>query len=304
MIGGSFKHNVTFGGTRLETSANDFVSAIPDAFVAKLGADGTLVWAVPPGMNLGGEIDRVAIDPLGNVAGAGRVFPTGVFVGKLDKDGLPLAAIPVKADLSSINNGVTSLTSDALGNTILAGFDDAGGFLYKYDAQGTLVWQKDPITDQGRADVGSVVALDAQGTLLVAGNADAGSVIAGHAVAAHSLFFAQYDSAGTLGSLQLTGSPAGGAFYELRVTPAGDRFVTGDSLGAWTTGAGQPIVEGRFVAGCDAAGQVQWVKVPVLDDLNDPQDGALRPLALDAQGNLTIAGRYQTQATFDAITLR
>jgi hypothetical protein len=170
-----------------------------DAFIAKYGGDGALLWRRELKSSDDETVRGLAVDPAGNVVAVG--FTRGslfspsaghldAFVLKMDRDGTTLWSHQVGSDTLD-NAGAAAI--DAGGNVYVTGYtagaldghDNAGevdAFLLKYDSDGVLQWSK--LIGTTASEASSAVALDHDGrvylgvrtTGVLAGSANAGGV--------------------------------------------------------------------------------------------------------------------------------
>jgi hypothetical protein len=220
-LGGS-ADDVTWG-VATDASGNAFVAGYTgdslggspshggtDAFVVKIGPDGTRLWTRQFGTAFNDEAVGVATDTDGNVVVSGRTEGdlaadnAGVydaFVVKFDPAGTQLWARQVGG---ALHDTAYAVATDPSGNVCLAGTTSntldgnaiAGGrdgFIVKYDAAGGKLWLRDFGSPQDEDVYG--VAVDGSGNAFVAGQTTGGldgNVNAGGSDA----FVLKYDAAG------------------------------------------------------------------------------------------------------------
>lgn len=186
---------------------------LPDAFVSKFDASGTLQWSRQFGTSADDTSFGVSADGLGNVYISGRTFGSlggpnaggnDAFVAKYDASGTLQWSRQLGTSADDISNGVSA---DGLGNVYIAGGTsgslggpNAGGqdaFVSKYDVSGTLQWtrQLGKNVESGQ-DVSWGVSADGLGNVYIAGGTS-GSLGGPNAGDLDS-FVSKYDSAGTL----------------------------------------------------------------------------------------------------------
>jgi len=261
IITGAFDGMATFGAITL-TSAG-----ISDAFVAKLDAAGSFVWATSAGGTGTDYGQDVAVLPDGSTLVAGRFDLTATFgsttltsggssdafVTKLDAVGsfvwatrMGGADYDFASGIASLPDGSAILTGSfeeeaAFGSTTLtsAGFGDA--FAAKLDPSGSVVWASragGPVNDDG-----SRVAARADGSAVVTGRFE-GTASFGSttltSVGGPDLFVARLDAAGTWQAAggTTTATPTGSGGVSTKASTSGQFTTTGTVAGggsAWTT---------------------------------------------------------------------
>ena len=263
------------------------------------------------------------------VDGAGNTFSTGNFHGTLTLGSNSLASpggddaflakyTPTGAvawvkhfDGSSSETVVYGLAVDNGGNSYVAGYyysgtlmigtttlTGGGGFLVKYDPQGTALWVRQA------GDVFNGLACTAAGEVVAMGSFSGtetfGSTTLTSVAMANSGFLVKYDAQGTaLWAKQWEGvsNDAGSA----GVDAAGNVYIAADFNGTATFGPitlpGNAGDEDVFVAKYSAAGAPQWA-------VRQPITGAAAVehawnLATDAAGNSYLVGSSELQASGD-----
>lgn len=187
VVSGAFSGSIDFGVTKLTSAGGT------DVFLAKLGPDGTALWAKQYGDAKNQQNAVVAVDGSGNILlsgsfegsvdlGAGPMVSAGgsdVFVAKLDPNGKHLFSKRFGDSQEQVSLGIAF---DAQNNVLLAGsfvgaLDFGGGplasagghdvFLAKLDTLGDHVWSK-RFGDSAEQYV-TAVASDSTGAVLLAG---------------------------------------------------------------------------------------------------------------------------------------
>jgi Bacterial Ig domain/Beta-propeller repeat len=183
---GHLSGTATFGAGELNETT---ISGGQIMFVAKYDGSGSLTWVKQATSTLAGGI---AVDTAGDVhvtgqAGSGAVFGmgepnettvTGAVLAKYDSSGQLLWARTISA--SSFTSAQSVAVNDS-GHSFVTGAILGALFTAKYDADGNLVWLKqptslDPMTRGG--DAGAGIATDNAGNIYVAG-VFAGTVVFG-----------------------------------------------------------------------------------------------------------------------------
>ena len=247
-----------------------------DAYVAKYTAAGALVWARRVGGTAWDVGAGVAVDS------GGSILVTGSFAGTVDFN--PGA-------------GTDNLTS-------AGGSDDA--FVLKLDAAGNYVWAR-RVGGTG-FDEGRAIAVDASGNAVISGDFegtvdfDPGAGTANRTSAGNAdIFVLKLDAAGNYLWAERFGSTNQDLGYGVAVAAAGEVVVTGYFQGtadfdpgaglANLTSAGNQDV---FVLKLDAAGAYVWAR-RVGGTIVDIGYG----VAVDAGGNVLVAGAFQVTVDFD-----
>lgn len=227
-----------------------------DAFVTRLGLDGSLVWATYLG-DAGGPAGHTARDVA--VDGAGRVYVTGSLgVAVLDANGNLLRSIGFAAGEDGYAIGV-----DAAGNIYVAGSPALG--VRKYDADGNLAYQS---TAAGGPFYDLVI--DGEGNVYLA----------------TATGMTKLGPTGTvLFTTDLRGVAFGIALHGQRIVVAGQTRASDFPA---TAGALQPSAAGAgdaFVAVLNAAGEVLYGTY-----LGGSNMDAAYAVALDAEGQIYVTG--------------
>ena len=321
-VSGEFEGVAGFGATSL-TSAGEV-----DVFVAKLDSSGAVVWAKGFGGTSGDRGQSVAVDATGNVyvsgefedvAGFGATSLTSagdedVFVTKLDSSG---AVVWAKNYGGADEDRGYSVAVDATGNSFVSGtFENAAGFgatsltsagdvdvfVTKLDSSGAVVWAR----NYGGADEdrGYSVAVDSSGNLYLTGDIRAAAAFGATSLTSAGgtdVFVAKLDSSGAVVWAKGFGGTSADRGYSVAVDSRGNVHVTGQfnetiAFGATSlTSAGGADV---FVTTLDSSGAVVWARGFGGTFLDRGYS-----LAVDASGNLFVAGWFEDTATFGATSL-
>lgn len=322
-ITGAFKGTATFGTIELISSGND------DIYVAKIDSSGNWVWAVKgggSGIDLGGEI---CIDGIGNIFLTGRFSGTATFGGvsltssggydvvsaKLSNSGNWLWA--VKAGGTSDDYG-SSISTDSNGNSYVTGvfsgtvsfgsvsLTSYGGddiFAAKLNSSGSWIWAKKAGGTNG--DGGLDIAVDSNANAYLTGqfygSANFGTIsITSHG--SYDAFVAKLDASGNW----LWATYAGGIGsidrgLGITLDSNSNVFVTGQFEDLSIFGSTSFNCLGQydiFVAKLNSSGSWLWAR----------QAGGVGydwgySIAVDANANIIIAGRYGGISAFGNTTL-
>ncbi len=256
-----------FTSNRLPTA--DSVGA-GDAFLAKLGPDGTLLWLRQFGTTGADYARSVAVDATGNVFVGGDT--NGTLAGNVSSGGdgdAFLAKFDASGDLvwlrqfgSAAADKITAVATDARGDVVAVGTTggalptnraqgSSDAFVVKLDGNGTRVWLRQ-FGSEG-ADYAYAVAVDRDGGAFATGftygslpgNASSGNIDG---------FLAHFDANGNRTWVRQFGDNGAVFGYAVALDPAGDPLVGGwadlDPLGS----GGTPGPWRAYVATFDAQG--------------------------------------------------
>lgn len=270
ILTGTFRGTVDFdpgSGTALRSSAGQ-----EDIFLAKYDPSGNYLWALTMGGTEKDSGNSVAVDADGNV------YLTGEFDGAVD---------------FAAGGGAP--------NVLLNQYIDA--FVAKYDSNGKNLWA---IRMGGTTtDAGTSIALDGTGRLYIAGkyrltaNFGGGNTLFGGGQM--NTFLAQYDadSGACLWAVPVRGtSDVVGTGVVANAN--GDLYLTGHFGGTANFGSGAVSLSSRggmdgFLAKYNAAGNLIWAT-----HFGGTGSDSGNGLALDAHGNVYVAGHFNGAAQFNA----
>jgi hypothetical protein len=264
-----------------------------DAFVAKVGSDGTLLWLRQFGTTGADYARSVAVDATGNVFVGGDTNGTLPGNTNLGGDGDAfLAKFDASGDLvwlrqfgSAAADKVTSVTTDARGDVLAVGTTRGtlptnrarGGsdaFMIKLDGNGTRVWLRQ-FGSEG-ADYAYGVAADAAGGAFATGftyGSLPGNVSSGNIDG----FLAHVDANGNRTLLRQFGDDGAVFGYAVALDAAGNPFVGGwadlDPLG----GSPAPGPWRAYVATFDAQGAPRGIHQFGTSGMEQPVGVALGP---------------------------
>ena len=275
-----------------------------DVFVAKLDANGSLLWNT----FLGGSDNDIgygiALDANGNVYVNGFSKTTwgspiapysGLedgFVAKLDANGSLLWNTFLGG--SGVDWGQGGITVDAAGNSYVTGQSNAtwgtpvtpyagswDGYAAKLDTDGSLQWST--FVGGSSNEYGLGIALDTIGNLYVSGyNYEVGGV--------QDAFVAKLNVSGAQQWNVSLGGSGWDIGFDIAVDTGGNCYVVGRSPATW----GSPVSphvgsDDAFIAKLDAAGAILW---NTFLGGSGQDDGSA--IVLDASGNVYVSGASET----------
>lgn len=271
-----------------------------DVFVAKLDANGALVWHT----FLGGSGDDVgygiAVDTNGNVYINGfskttwgsPILPYSAledgFVAKLAANGSLLWNTFLGG--TGYDRGQADIVVDADGNSYVAGQSNAtwgtpvtayggswDGYAAKLDTNGALQWST--FVGGSSNEYCDGIALDTTGNIYVSGyNYAVGGV--------QDAFAAKLNASGAVQWNTSFGGTGWDLGYDITVDASGNSYVVGRSPAAW----GSPVSpyvgsDDAFIAKLDATGAILWNTF-----LGGSGHDSAAAIVLDASGNLVLTG--------------
>jgi uncharacterized delta-60 repeat protein len=166
---------------------------------------------------------------------------------------------------------------DSSGNCYVAGYTISTGagqqdaLITKYNASGTIQWQR--VLGGTNGDISYGIAVDSSGNCYVTGytlSAGAGG---------QDALIAKYDTSGTIQWQRVLGGVSGDLGYGIAVDSSGNCYVTGNTD---STGAG---VNDVLIAKYDTSGTIQWQRV--LGGTSGEQGFGI---AVDSSGNCYVTG--------------
>jgi len=256
---------MSLGGSNLVSSG------LEDIFLAKYDPAGNCLWVRQAGGTGYDEGWGVATDTAGNVYLIGLYQNTAAF-------------------------GTASVTSAGLSDIYIA----------KYDPNGTLLW----VSSAGGRDYDEAhaVAVDAAGNAYITGFFDANATFGAYSLLNHSgsddIFVAKCSSSGAF----LWAVQAGGALDDqgnsISLDAGTNVYVTGSFADSalfdtnTLTAAGTNSLPDVFLARYDSAGNLLWVR-----QAGGGGDDEGYSVAADAEGNISLVGKFFTSATFGPANL-
>jgi hypothetical protein len=259
LVTGSFNGSVDFGGHILEATKTD-------VYVLKLDTDGKAIWAKNYQGTSGESGSGIAVDVEGNV------LLTGWFDGAVNFDGHKLKSV-----------GINDL------------------FILKLNPSGEVMWAKNY---QGpSSDVGSGIAVDADGNVLVTGRFVEALDFDGHKLVSkgHSdLFVLKLSPMGKV--LWAKDSKGDGAIMGsgIAVDAVGNVLITGNFDGEVTFGQYKfkSVFIDLFALKLSPDGEVIWARSFGNKGLDSGHD-----IAVDKIGNVIVTGQFNGTVGFDDFRL-
>jgi len=322
-VTGYFEGSANFGTTTLTSSG------YIDIFVAKLDSNGNWLWAKQAGGINDDYGYSIAVDAYGNsyvtgffegsaTFGATNLTSSGdfdIFVAKLDINenwlwakqaggtiydyGLSIAVDDngnsyVTGDFysSSCSFGTTTLTSSGVDDIFVAKIDYNGNWLWAKQAGGTGL------------DFGSSITVDDNGNSYVTGYFSYSATFGTTTLTSSGvddIFVAKLNSSGNWLWAKKAGGTSYDEGYSITVDANGYSYITGEFDGSATFGTTTLTSSGSldiFVAKIDHNGNWLWAK-----RAGGSYVDFCYSIAVDANGNSYVTGRFSGCATFGATTL-
>ena len=331
-LSGSFQGTASFGSVSLATAGGY------DAFVTGLNPQGVTNYAVSFGGTGTDQAKDLVVDGSGNAYAVGLFTGTASFGGQSltslgQNDGFavkvgPTGVVGWASDIGGAGDDrVNAVTRDGQGNLYVAGYYSGSmtlgttgliggggtdGFAAKLDAAGNAAWAQG-FGGAGN-DTASNITVDGSGNLELVGGY-AGPVLFGAItlpnIGSVNAFFATLSQNATPPPPPPAGFTDGFGGTDVVINgtvtdSSGNTFAVGGFSGTVdmdpSSGTSNLTSTGgrdAFVAKYDSTGALVWAKsfggATGADVVND--------LALDAQGNLIVAGAYVGSATFGGVSL-
>jgi hypothetical protein len=335
-VAGRLGTSATFGTTTL-TSAGDGI------FMAKLSATGQWQWAVTGGSSKNNYTNGLQVDAGGNAYVTGQFFGATATFGSFTLTNTSNVAGSGSAEIFVVklnaagqwqwatrgggydHDNVSSLALDASGNVYVAGsfqgyttsfgstmLNNAGevdGFVAKLNNAGQWQWAT-RVAGSANESVNNL-AVDASGSIYLSGStssrqASFGSITvtnSAQATSAIASYAAQLTSSGQWQWATASGGQANTTCTGLAVDAANHVFLTGDYEGGnvtfGTTTLRNSGSSDLFVARLSTSGQWQWAM-----NSNGGGSSTVSSTAVDAAGNVYVAGSFTGSLSFGSTTLR
>jgi hypothetical protein len=266
-----------------------------DAYIAKLGADGSRLWLHQFGTSQRDAAFGVATDPAGNAVVVGITFGDlgranlgiyDAFVAEYSGDGqqrwltqFGTAAQDLGAKVATDRDGNIYVTGDTFADLGGPHVGEADAYLVKLDPTGRQLWARQygsPAGDGARS-----VAVDTAGNVVIAGQTDGaiGPTNSGNSDA----FVVAYDTNGQRRWAQPIGTAALDYAIGVCTDSTGAVYIAGltnGSLGPPNTGGADVLV-----AKLTASGVPEWTRT-----LGTGGDDQADAITVDDTGNLVIVG--------------
>lgn len=273
VVAGAFNLSVDFSPGPNTTFLHS--NGINDLFVAKYDTSGNLIWAVSMGGTSYDIVNDLAIDAQGNI------YITGYFSGSVDFD-----------------PGPGTFSVQAQGGT--------DGFVAKLNASGDFQWVA-PFQSNNNAN-GAGIAIDPTGNAIVTGSFEGTTDFSpgngNHifsAAGSYDFFVLQVDSTGNVNWVSVMTGPYAGFGSAVVANAAGDCFISGRFVQTVDFDPGPGVQQltsagsyDAFVMSLNTSGELKWVK-----SFSGEEQILGSALALDAQSNLYITGKFEDSVDFD-----
>lgn len=265
IAGNFFSSTASFGGI-IVTNNSSPVAAFSDAFLAKFGSDGNVLWVRTASGSRNDQATAVAVDEAGNAYLTGSYHNAAMF-------------------------GGIGLTNLANTNFFVAKYDPAGDVVWAKTATGTNYCQ------------GNGVAVDSSANVIVTGfiygtaNFGSGSITNTNSVSSFSgnatVFVAKYDGNGALQWARKGGTNGMGFGQNVAADSSGNIFAT-----SYRRSYGGGVMLTKY----DGGGSVLWVRTNNVGCCTD-NFISVSGIALDAAGNPLLAGGGSAYTTLEGLTL-
>ena len=331
-VSGEFwSESVTFGSSTITNSGS------ADIFLVKYDASGNVLWAKSPVGTDEDKSNAIAVDLAGNVYITGSYisntldFGGGVtlsnsqanaedmFIAKYDADG---NAVWAKHAIGSGNDKAFGIGTDADGNVLVSGhfisgtlafgsttLFNSGGFdifLVKYDANGNVLWAKNP--SGSGYDFNFSMELDANGNSYITGHFSSFQLIFGGATVTNGggddIYVAKYDANGNAMWAQKAGGVTYDYGYDVSVDGDGNVFLTGNFQSPTISFGNISLTNSTtyadfYVVKYNSSGDPQWAQHGTGSDYTFG-----RGCGADASGNVYVTGLFGNETlTLGNLTL-
>jgi len=272
---GYFTDTRSFGNLTL-TSSGSY-----DAFVAKLDANGNVLWTRSVGGTGSDGANAVSVDAAGNSYVAGNFFDAASFGGII----------------------LTNPFGGGTAEIFIAKLDANGNFLWAKQAGGTTADTFGSVTDDAFA-----LCLDKAGNVLVAGvfagNAQFGSFTLVPSAAGEGSFVAKLNSSGTFLWAKKADILNAGYSGALSVDDEGNAYLAGHYANFATFGSVSLTFSGGvdgFVARISSSGTWQWARR--LGAQSSTSSDHASAVCVDSFGDIFIAGEFEGNPQYGNNTL-
>lgn len=265
-VGAGFADSASFASRMIRSFGRN------DALLARLGADGTWLWAYPVGGSEPDAVNDVETDAAGNIYLLATVLGDSARIASLD------------------------------GTTVLALSGDADFVLAKYDPSGHLLWARSG--GGAGADRGAGLAVGPDGGVRVAGRfTGTMSVAAGSVTSAggSDAFMAVFAANGDLRSLWRGGGTGDDAASGIGTDTAGNAYLVGEFAGSadiggitLTADAARNLLLAKFAPD----GSTSWA----LAEGGSQYSGSQPSIAVSPSGNVHIIGSFFNRAVIGGAT--
>ncbi len=331
-LSGTFLQSATVGDTTL-------TATVYDTFISKYNANGQRLWTRKLGVSQSAEGMAIVVDNAGNIYFSGHFYGTftingntlnsfgeaNLFLVKYNSNGIAQWAVKGGASSYTFDNKVFGygLALDATGNIYVSGtfkgtavfgslslvsatqfpgyfYDDI--FLVKYNSSGEEQWARR--AGGNGIDAGRKVVVN-DGWVYITGMYVSPADFGGNTITGNNQtdgFVAKYDLDGTYLSVFRTQATAGysNIINDIAFDNVGNQYITGTYAYGATFGNGITLTPNAnefgnaFIAKINASGVAQWARQ---SSGNGEEEG--RSLALDASGNVLVAGNFTEMPSFD-----
>ena len=268
-----------FGNSYAVGYTYSFGAGDTDAFIAKFGSDGSLLWDRTWGGDDEDEAEGVAVDDSGNAYMTGYTYfgagDTDAFIAKFYAGG------SLAWDLTwgwIHDEEATDIALDKDGNIYIVGdtssfgAGDMDAFIAKFDSSGGLIW--DRIWGGSSDDWGYGVSVDEDGNVYIVGSTTS------FGAGANDAFIAKFSSNGDLIWDRTWGTSSIEGAYGIAVDVHGNVYVTGNTQAYHLT-----RLEDVFIAKFSSDGNLIW---DLVWGGSDPDYG--EDIDVDDAGNLYVVG--------------
>lgn len=300
-------------GIAVDSSGNSFVcgkaqlaTTVMDIWLTKYDVSGNLQWTktLDSGFNKNEQCNKVSLDSSGNIYVAGYYFSVNsasnsdMWLRKYDSGGNTVWT-HTYAGASNLHDQINDVVVDGSGNVYITGFTQVGSidntdmFVRKIDSSGNTVWTGTYNGAMSLLDYGYGIALDSDGNVYVAGSSTDGiDEMWTH----QDILIRKYNNSGAVQWTKTLNGPVDldDVANAIVLDASGNIYVTG-----YMTIAGQH--NNIWVAKYNSSGTQVW-STNINGTANTVDWG--NDIALDASGNIYVAGTLRNTGTNDDIWVR